>query len=242
MHLERTDSSPVQIKNPVLVIGGFLSTHEDFERMVHEIRSFFNPVVILLPEGDFSEVLVKIRGFIESTFSHPIPIIGYSMGGRVALQLLENFSDLFSHVICISSRLKLDGFESTKRGEFEKEVSQKLQNLKMDQFLKWWYSLPIFAGYCPSDSLLKKKAQFDSQSVLRQFQTLSILNQKTLSFPLKLPVHLIYGERDPLKKEMEDCLKESLEPIFVHSIEKSGHLVHLEKPSQLAKLLRMVLL
>ena len=242
MHLERTDSSPVQIKNPILVIGGFLSTHEDFERMVHEIRSFFNPVVILLPEGDFSEVLEKIRAFIESTFSHPIPVVGYSMGGRIALKLLDNFPDLFTHVICISSRLKMDGFGSKKREEFEKDVCQKLKDLKMDEFLKWWYSLPLFAGYSPSESLLKIKGRFQSESVLKQFQALSILNQKTDSFPFKLPVHLVYGEKDPLKKEMEDCLKDSLEPIFVHSIEKSGHLVHLEKPLQLAKLLRMVLL
>jgi 2-succinyl-6-hydroxy-2,4-cyclohexadiene-1-carboxylate synthase len=242
MHFERTDTSFVQIKNPILVIGGFLSTHEDFELMVHEIKKFLNPVVILLPEGDFPTVLDKIRAFIESTFSHPIPVIGYSMGGRVALELLDQFPDLFSHVICISSRLKLEGFESKKREEFEKEVHQKLKNLEMDPFLKWWYSLPIFAGYSPNESLLRVKAQFDPRTVLKQFQTLSIMNQKTHSFPFKLSVHLIYGEKDPLKKEMEDCLKESLEPIFIHSIEKSGHLVHLEKPLQLAKLLRKVLL
>lgn len=242
MHFERTNSSPVQIKNPVLVIGGFLSTHEDFELLVREIKTFSSPVVILLPEGDFPAVLGKIRAFIESTFSHPIPVIGYSMGGRVALELLSHFPDLFSHVVCISSRLKLEGFGSKKRGEFEEEVHQKLKNLKMDPFLKWWYSLPIFAGYSPSESLLRIKAQFNPQSVLKQFQTLSILNQKTHTFPFKLPVHLIFGEKDPLKKEMEDCLKGSLEPIFIHSIEQSGHLVHLEKPLQLAKLLRMVLL
>jgi len=210
--------------------------------MVHEIRSFLNPWVILLPEGDFPTVLEKIRTFIESTFSHPIPVIGYSMGGRVALELLSHFPDLFSHVVCISSRLKLEDFEPKKRGEFEEEVHQKLKNLEMDPFLKWWYSLPIFAGYSPSESLLSIKTQFDPQSVLKQFQTLSILNQKTHIFPFNLPVHLIFGEKDPLKKEMEDCLKGSLEPIFIHSIEQSGHLVHLEKPLQLAKLLRMVLL
>lgn len=242
MHFERTITSSVQIKNPVLVIGGFLSIHEDFEEMVKKIKEFCSPVVILLPEGEFCEVLEKIYSLIMSMFDRPIPVIGYSMGGRVALQLVDLFPDLFSHVICISSRLKFSSFETEKRLVFEKNVQQKLQTLRLRDFLKWWYSLPIFSGYTPLDHLLKKKAQLDPKFLLKQFQSLSILNQKTLIPPFRMPVHLIYGDKDPLKKEMEDCLKESMEPIFIHSIEKSGHLVHLEKPLHLAKLIRMVLL
>ena len=81
------------------------------------------------------------------------------------------------------------------------------------------------------------------KNVLEEAKTNKFANKKKqFVFTNPKAFYAALGEKDPLKKEMEDCLKESLEPIFIHSIEKSGHLVHLEKPLQLAKLLRKVLL
>lgn len=241
MESEGTNPAHVSIRKPVLILGGFGSTNYDFDPLIEKMKSWCSPICVLLPEGNIDVVTEKIFRFLETFSLGTIPIIGYSMGGRIALELARCHPELFQKVICLSSRVKTKEFDHASRVLFEQEVAEKLSNLPLDLFFKWWYSLPIFGGVFPSEKSLKAKIAIGSKTLLNQFQNLSILEQRPFDKPFKQPVHLIYGAKDPLYIEMEDCFKDTPEPIFLHNLKDSGHLVHLEQPSQLAVLLKKVL-
>ncbi|MFZ4773162.1 MAG: alpha/beta fold hydrolase [Chlamydiia bacterium] len=241
MDIKRVVNPTLQVKRSVIIIGGFASTLADFNPLVEQLKSWCTPITILLPEGDFPTVIEKIQSFIESLSSRPLPIIGYSMGGRIALELLKKKPELFERAICLSSRLNTPEFCPTKRGDFEALVQKQLLSLSISDFFHWWYQLPIFAGYIPSSKLLKEKMKIGSYQLLEQFSNLSILKQPPLTPPFKLPIHLVYGSKDSLKEEIKDCFKDSLEPIFIHNIPESGHLIHLEQPALVSQLLKKVI-
>ena len=241
MESPKTKPAHVSIRNPVLILGGFASTTLDFDPLIQELKSWCSPICVLLPKGNIDVVKEKIYHFLETFSLGSIPIIGYSMGGRIALDLARTYPKLFNKIICLSSRVKTRNFDATARSSFEKTVADKLLTLPTDQFFAWWYSLSIFGGFRPSKESLKAKVDIGVETLLKQFQQLSILEQKPFDKPFAQPVHLIYGMNDPLFLEMQDCFKETPEPIFLHKLKDCGHLVHLEQPTHLAILLKKVL-
>lgn len=241
MDSKRQSISPLHIKNPVLIIGGFASVEEDFEPLISELRSWCSPISILLPDGDMEIVIEKITCFLDSLGLKKIPVIGYSMGGRVALEIYRNKPDYFHQLICLSTRVLTDSFCIKKRAAFEKDVLLKITESDPESFFNWWYSLPLFAGYTPPKKSLEAKIRFGATKLLEQFKRLSILKQAPFDPQFTQPVHFIYGQKDPLEKEMGDCFKDTPQPIFQHTLPACGHLVHLEQPFQLAKLLKRIL-
>jgi len=241
MESKRQIISPLLIKNPVLIIGGFATVEEDFEPLVSELRSWCSPISILLPDGDMEIVIKKITCFLDSLGLEKIPVIGYSMGGRVALEIYRQKPDYFQQLIWGSTRVLTDSFCIKKRGAFEKEVALKIIELDPETFFNWWYSLPLFAGYTPPQKSLQAKIRLGAKKLLEQFKRLSILKQPPFDPQFTQPVHFIYGQKDPLEKDMRDCFKDALHPIFQHTLPACGHLIHLEQPLQLAKLLKRIL-
>jgi len=116
-----------------------------------------------------------------------------------------------------------------------------LRNLELESFFDWWYKLPIFANFRPNRGLLHEKVTLGKEILLSQCCHLKITKQKKLAPPFALPLHLIYGGKDPLLNEVKTCFKDSLEAIFVHDIADSGHLIHLEQPAILSERIKKVL-
>lgn len=72
-------------------------------------------------------------------------MIGYSMGGRVALDIAKNIDFRIKKVILISSHPGLNtDAEKKERKKFEEIVIQNLKTMDKKSFLTWWNSLPLF--------------------------------------------------------------------------------------------------
>lgn len=72
-------------------------------------------------------------------------LIGYSMGGRVALDLAQKSNYNFRRLVLINAHPGLPDEElKMQRKEFETKVLQELQARTKSEFLDWWNSLPIF--------------------------------------------------------------------------------------------------
>lgn len=72
-------------------------------------------------------------------------LIGYSMGGRIALEIAAKNDFDVKKLILISAHPGLaTDEEKFQRLEFETKVINELKNQKREAFLEWWNSLPIF--------------------------------------------------------------------------------------------------
>ncbi len=137
-------------------------------------------------------------------------LIGYSMGGRLAMEL--GMKNGFKKLILINSHPGLtDDKEREIRSLWEEEVLERLTDTK--SFLTWWNSLPLFRDDLPltsvppgSDLLFKKML------LSRQENFLPFLHKN------RDKVHWILGEKDP----KYSALKEMLSDFDVHMV-SGGH-------------------
>jgi pimeloyl-ACP methyl ester carboxylesterase len=150
-------------------------------------------------------------------------LVGYSMGGRIAL-------DFPNPKVIISAHLGLtDGHE--KRRKEENLWIQRLQTLPFADFLHAWYAQPLFdtlRTHPDFPKIFARRLKVGPEIALQQ------LLSHRLSDQLQFHPHntlFLYGEKDLKYKDL-----------YTHfnaiPIERSGHACHLENPTACAKHIR----
>lgn len=72
-------------------------------------------------------------------------LIGYSMGGRIALEIAEVVNYDIKKLVLINAHPGLSSQEERQdRTHFETKVIEELKGKTKEEFLEWWNSLPIF--------------------------------------------------------------------------------------------------
>ena len=99
------------------------------------------------------EILTLIKRHIQSNNYSKVFAIGYSMGGRLLLAMLEQEPFLFQKIILESTGLGYTNEQEKKdRAKQDQNTLKKWQKQDFNSFLKKWYAQPIFC------SLQNKKA------------------------------------------------------------------------------------
>ena len=212
---------------PKLVfLHGFLGVKEDWDEMIAVLGKHYDCMAIDLPghgEEPYCEgILEKVKGTLEHCSQKPI-LIGYSMGGRIAIQLQEHASAL----IILSGHYGLQT-EEEKRERLERDRvwSEKLLTLPIKTFLEEWYSQPIFQG-ADTASLIERRAQQHPHNLSQALLQLSLAHQPySDAFPCK--TLFLYGENDLKYRALYSRLPKT---VTVSQVEKSGHAILLDNPA-----------
>ena len=135
------------------IFHGFLGSADDFsflksdEIVVHDLYSMKEP-----PHINANDTL-----------------IGYSMGGRIALDLAHEINYQLKKIVLINAHPGLSNEEERfHRTEFETIVLQELNHKNKKDFLEWWNSLPIFTFDAPITTSDERYAQ--SSRLFRDFR------------------------------------------------------------------------
>ncbi len=127
-------------------------------------------------------------------------LIGYSMGGRLAMELAKRNG--FQKLILINAHPGLqDDKEKEGRRIWEDEVLERLTDPK--SFLTWWNELPLFKADLPLSSVPSgSKELFKKMALSRQENFLPFLREN------KKKIHWILGENDPKYSQLATSLKD----------------------------------
>lgn len=79
-------------------------------------------------------------------------LIGYSMGGRIALEIAHRHQYQLKKLVLMNAHPGLPS-PSTERTLWEDSVIERLQTLSAEDFLKYWNKLPLFKGDAPIESI-----------------------------------------------------------------------------------------
>lgn len=167
-------------------------------------------------------------------------VIGYSMGGRIALRLLQTSSDLLASVVLESCNLGCaTQAERTEAAQRNQDWVDRIQHDGMEAFVNYWETLPMFAtqkelGW---DKLLhvSRAANNPTSMVLclqgsgKQAMPLTEVTLEAVRAQRKkgLSMLYIYGDKDAKSAAVAATLES--EGVLVSAI-PAGHNVHLEAP------------
>jgi len=176
-------------------------------------------------------------------------LLGYSMGGRLALYLALRHPDRFDRVILESASpgLKTEK-ERAERIAHDKKLAERLNAESMKRFLELWYSQSLFASFDQSSerfqNLLERRLTNDPVGLSRSLKHMGIGVQPSLWDELDkitAPLLLIVGGRDAKFRAIADNMAVSCPAARVQVIENAGHNVHFEKRDEFIEQVRLFL-
>jgi len=220
---------------PLIFLHGFLGAKEDWEAMLSYFEKHFFCLAFDLPGHGSTpyteEILSALKKEISNFVTKPI-LIGYSMGGRIALQLQE-FS---AAIIALSAHSGLSSKKAKEQRRKNDEIwYEKLLTLPFDAFLLEWYAQPIFCTLIHRPSLLelilKRRMKQNPQNLARVMRQMSLADQPHITQFLCSTLFM-HGKKDLKYHKLYRKLPKN---VAIRSIKHSGHAIHLEKPQACAE-------
>ncbi|NGX39758.1 MAG: 2-succinyl-6-hydroxy-2,4-cyclohexadiene-1-carboxylate synthase [Chlamydiae bacterium] len=216
-----------------LFLHGFLGQKEDWDPLLSHLPSSIKAKAIDLPGHGELPMVEDLAEEVATKQKNASVIVGYSAGGRLALEMKARFPKRFGKVMALSTHPGLHSIEEReKRWKKDLEWATLLENIPFDEWLRLWYNQPLFAS-------LKKDPHFPAMLERRKKQNPEALVQFLLAFSLskKSPPELfpdtvfISGALDLHYAKLYRKLTSSKE------IPDAGHALHIEKPKECAELL-----
>lgn len=232
----------------ILFLHGFLGSGGDWVPVARQLEKEYCCILVDLPghgesdidaNGDpdlfFTETVDALAEELSrSATPEPCFLVGYSMGGRIALSLALRYPELFEKVIIVSASpgLRTEA-ERRSRRESDEGIARKIER-NFEGFIKEWYEQPLF-------STLK------NHPIFQEIESERIINNPgNLASALRLlgtgcqpsvweelqnnrvPIQFFVGEKDlkfvEINRQMVNLCPESRLEIFPGC----GHTLHIE--------------
>ncbi len=156
-------------------------------------------------------------------------IIGYSMGGRVALNLVHSNPDHFLSATFISAHLGLATEEEKRIRHYEEETwISSLKAEGIESFIKTWYEKPLFQN----SPIPRHRYRQSPDLLIEAIRKFSLAKQQNFwnSISKVLPIStFLYGDYD--KAYENTFIKLKALNANVHLIKNTTHAVHLQNVS-----------
>ena len=172
-------------------------------------------------------------------------LLGYSMGGRIALYTA--FSGFFRALILESASPGLeDPSEREQRRISDEVLAASIERDGVQAFIERWEKLPLFASQntLPSESreaLRRERLSNRASGLAQSLRGVGTGVQPSLHArlpTLHIPVLLIAGELDTKFTAIARSMAEALPQSQLRIVPGAGHVVHLERPEEFVSLVR----
>jgi 2-succinyl-6-hydroxy-2,4-cyclohexadiene-1-carboxylate synthase len=168
--------------------------------------------------------------------------VGYSMGGRLCLQLALDRPDHVERLVLVSASPGIaDPAARAARREADERLAQEVERDGIAAFLERWLAQPLFATL-PRDrsGIDERRARNTVERLTYQLRVLGQgvqpSNWERLG-ELRMPVLLIVGELDTKYAEIARQMAGGIPDARVEVISGAGHACHVEQPNAVAHLL-----
>lgn len=230
---------------PILFLHGFMGNCHEFDGAIAPLANQFYCIALDLPghgktgvDHDWNYTLENtargIGEFLEAIAIRRCYLVGYSLGGRVALYLTLNFSNYFRRTVLESAS---PGLETQTERDLRRDRDRKLaQELEEDfpLFLTKWYNQPLFASlqnYPGFEQLIQQRLNNTPSRLVKSLAYLGTGNQPSLWEKLaqnSVPTRLLVGELDQKFIAINTAMVHRGKTMELAVVNRSGHNIHLE--------------
>lgn len=200
------------------------------------------------PDGNVAQAAAElVAGFP----AEPVDLLGYSMGGRIALRLALDHPGRVRRLILVSCHAGIrDATEREVRRRRDESLAQVLEEDGIGPFVAWWEGQPALKPYRPfpaavAESVRARRLNQDPDGLAGCLRTLGAGSMDDLwqRLPnLKLPVLLISGAADQRYHTLMDEMGMLIPGCRRDVVLRSGHAVHRERPQVVAQMVGAFLL
>lgn len=230
-------------KPALVLLHGFLGSKQDWDALMPSLSQHFHCVCLDLPgHGESPSVALEQPGFVQvarlirrtlSTLKiDHFHLLGYSLGGRIALHLAQLMPENMMSVTLESCHHGLSNeVQRAERINNDKLWDNRLQNLSIDAFLTLWYRQGVFTDLTADArvQLIERRRHNDTTALRSVYLATSLGFQQDLSLiPNQsiTPWHYFVGKNDNKFSSLAENWR-SKAAITLHYFENAGHNVHL---------------
>jgi len=236
---------------PLLLLHGFTGSSSSWADLMPRFSKQFSVnAVDILGHGrsasppDFERytmphVAADLIALLDAWQIEQTALLGYSMGGRLALYLACHYPNRFSHLILESSSPGLASAEErAKRRQSDEALADWIEANGIEAFVARWEALPLWASQQQLSEdvrhqLRQQRLQNNPVGLANSLRGMGTGAQPSLwahLAMLTLPTLLIAGELDSKFVAINRQMVEQLANGRLHIIPQAGHTTHLERP------------
>jgi 2-succinyl-6-hydroxy-2,4-cyclohexadiene-1-carboxylate synthase len=237
-HLSRIRTDSPTGAPSIALLHGFTQTAACWGPFADELSTTHSLVAIDLPghggSGEVRADLSQTTELVASSIDRGI-VIGYSLGGRVALHLALGHPQLVERLVIISATGGLDSEEERRqRRVADESLADHLEDIGVDAFLDEWLSQPMFASLTAQQSFRELRATNAAAGLASSLRLCGTGTQESLWSrlgELTMPVLVIAGANDEKFTHLGHRLVESIGTnASIQLIDNAGHSAQLENP------------
>lgn len=240
---------------------GFMGSSADWFGVMEALEERYRCVTVDLPGHGTSTGLAypsdytmegAARGVLDVLDGlgvHAPTIVGYSMGGRLALHLAVRFSDRCRGLFLESASPGLeDEGERARRRAADEERARRLETGEFEAFLRDWYAQPLFASLARREDLLERTMQSrrrnDPLELARSLRGMGTGSMRPLWGRLRtlaVPALAVAGELDAKYAAVARRMAAAGSSVEAVVVPGAGHNVRVEAPEEYVDLLGRLL-
>jgi 2-succinyl-6-hydroxy-2,4-cyclohexadiene-1-carboxylate synthase len=241
---------------PLILLHGFTGSSESWREVAARLDARWRPIGIDLPGHGRAEAPAEPDAYrIEPTVAALLAaleelglgdrphLLGYSMGGRVALHLALAAQERFATLTLESASPGiLDPAERVARVRADEALAELLEREGIEPFVDRWERLPLFASQASLPAAVRARLRagrlgqraLGLANSLRGFGAGVPAPLQPRLGELRLPTLLVVGALDARYGQIGREMVAALPDAELAVVPDAGHSVHLERPDAFA--------
>ncbi|WAA10045.1 2-succinyl-6-hydroxy-2,4-cyclohexadiene-1-carboxylate synthase [Fervidibacillus albus] len=235
---------------PLILLHGFTGSKETWRPFFDLWKDAYQVIAIDLPghgQTDHPDALHRYRmesvcrdldALINTLQLPSVNLLGYSMGGRVALSFTCLYPDRVKKLVLESSSPGLEQrSDREKRMANDERLAQMIEEKGIAFFVNYWENIPLFRTQKTLPFHLRQRLREERLAQHPRGLANSLRGMGTGVQPswwgqlhnISIPVQLIVGERDGKFCEIAQRMKNILPNANYLEVKGAGHAIHVEK-------------
>ena len=255
LHVEERGSGP-----PLLLLNGFTATPRSLDPLIRALSGEHRVIAPDLVGHGASDAprdvtryqmeacVAQLCALLDALETGPVGVLGYSMGGRVALALLATAPERVRSALLISASAGIaDPATRAERVRSDEAMARRIEAGGVAAFVDEWLDQPLFAsqqrrlGPAGRARTREERLANKAHGLANSLRGMGGGAQRPLHARLPeitQPVALAVGEEDAKFRHIAGELARDLPRSRVHTLPAAGHALHLENPAALIELAR----
>jgi len=241
--------------DPIIIMHGLFGMLDNWQTIAKKLAEDYMVYILDLRDHGKSEhtsefnypVLAQdIAEFLEAEWIHEAYILGHSMGGKTALQLVKDYPDLVEKLIVVDIGIKayVGGHEIILKAMSSVPIEKVESRKEVEEHLSGYISEPGIRLFLMKNLTRNKEGGYrwkmNLNLLIKHYQ--DILAGIVFDEVVDTPTLFIRGGKSSyILEEDIETISNHFEDIKLETVEGAGHWVHAEQPNELLSIVRSFL-